>query len=53
MSGKKRKKTFGDVLSTLLMLVALGVFVFSAYTLYGFYQEYRKSSVEYDNLEND
>lgn len=35
------------------MLVALGVFVFSAYTLYGFYQEYRKSSVEYDNLEND
>ena len=53
MSGKKRKKTFGDVLSTLLMLVALCVFVFSAYTLYGFYQEYRKSSVEYDNLEND
>jgi len=53
MSGKKRKKTFGDVLSTLLMLVALGVFVFSAYTLYGFYQEYRKSSVEYDNMEND
>lgn len=53
MAGKKKKKTFGDVLTTLLMVVALGVFAFSGYTLYGFYQEYHKSSVEYDNLEND
>ncbi len=48
---EKRKKTFGDFLTTLLMLVALGVFVFAGYTLYGFYKEYKKSADEYDNLE--
>ncbi len=48
----KRKKTFGDFLTTLLMLVALGVFVFAGYTLYGFYKEYKKSADEYDNLED-
>jgi sortase B len=37
---------------TLLMLAALAVFVFSGYTLYGFYQEYHKGTVEYDNLES-
>ncbi len=52
MAGKeKRKKTFGDFLTTLLMVVALGVFVFAGYTLYGFYKEYKKSADEYDNLE--
>ncbi len=49
---KKRKKTFGDIMSTLLMLIALVVFIFSGYTLYGFYQEYHKGSAEYDNLES-
>lgn len=49
---QKRKKTFGDFLTTLLMLVALGVFIFSGYTLYGFYKEYKKGSDEYDNLES-
>lgn len=39
-------------MSTLLMLIALCVFLFSAYTLYGFYKEYKKSADEYDNLEN-
>ncbi len=49
---EKRKRTFGDFLTTLLMLVALGVFVFAGYTLYGFYKEYKKSADEYDNLED-
>lgn len=39
-------------MGTLLMLIALCVFVFSGYTLYGFYKEYKKGSDEYDNLEN-
>ena len=39
-------------MSTLLMLIALVVFIFSAYMLYGFYQEYHKGSAEYDNLES-
>lgn len=34
------------------MIVALGVFLYSGYTLYGFYKEYKKGSDEYDNLEN-
>lgn len=34
------------------MLIALCVFLFSAYTLYGYYKEYKKSADEYDNLEN-
>lgn len=49
---KKKKKTFGDVLTTILMVAALCVFVYSGYTLYGFYKEYKKGSDEYDNLEN-
>ena len=49
---KKRRTTFGDIMSTLLMLIALVVFIFSGYTLYGFYKEYHKGSNEYDNLES-
>ena len=49
---KKRRTTFGDLMSTLLMLIALVVFIFSGYTLYGFYKEYQKGSNEYDNLES-
>ena len=49
---KKRRTTFGDIMSTLLMLIALVAFIFSGYTLYGFYKEYQKGSNEYDNLES-
>lgn len=49
---KKRRTTFGDIMTTLLMLIALVVFIFSGYTLYGFYKEYQKGSNEYDNLES-
>lgn len=49
---KKKRTTFGDIMSTLLMLIALVVFIFSGYTLYGFYKEYQKGSNEYDNLES-
>lgn len=47
---KKKKKTFGDIMSMLLMLIALCVFLFSGYTLFGFYKEYKKGSDEYENL---
>lgn len=50
-NGGKRKRTFGDFLSMLLMLVALAVFCYSGYMLYTFYREYKKGSDEYDNLE--
>lgn len=54
MAGKrKRRKTFGDVLTTILMLAALGVFIFSGYTLYGFYKEYKAGTDEYNALNNN
>lgn len=34
------------------MVIALCVFLFSGYTLYGFYKEYKKGSDEYNNLES-
>lgn len=54
MSRRRRKRgpAFGDVLRFVLMLVALSVFLYSAWMLYGFYKEYKKSSDEYDNLES-
>ncbi len=50
--GKKRRHTFGDVIRFIVMMLALGVFLYSGWTLYGFYKEYKKSSDEYDNLES-
>lgn len=54
MAGRRKKKraAFGDIMRTLLMLIALVVFLFSAYTLYGYYREYKKGTDEYDNLES-
>lgn len=49
---KKKGITFGDVLRFLLMMAALAVFLYSGWTLYGFYKEYKKGSDEYDNLES-
>lgn len=49
---RKKRKTVGDVLRLTVMLAALAVFLYSGYTLYGFYKEYKKSSDEYDNLEH-
>lgn len=49
---KKKGITFGDVIRFVLMIIALAVFVYSGWTLYGFYREYRKGTVEYDNLES-
>lgn len=49
---KKKRMTFGDVMRTLLMMIALVVFLFSGYMLYGYYQEYKEGSNEYDNLES-
>lgn len=55
MAGRRKKKraTFGDIMRTLLMLIALVVFLFSGYTLYGYYKEYKKGTDEYDNLESN
>ena len=38
---KKKKRTAGDVIRTLIMIVALGVFCYSGYQLLSIYQEYK------------
>lgn len=52
MSRNAKKRSFGDVVRALLMVIALGVFCYSGYMLYTFYMEYKRGSDEYDNLES-
>lgn len=50
---KKKKRTVGDVIRTLILIVALGVFCYSGYQLFGIYTEYKKGDDEYDALEDE
>lgn len=47
----KKKKKLGDYLLTLVLIVALGVFLYAAYNLYHIYSEYKKGEDEYKALE--
>ncbi len=47
----KKKKTFVDHLLTLLLIVALGVFLFAGYRLFTIYQEYKVGTDEYKAIE--
>lgn len=47
----KRKKSASDYLLTLLLLLAVGIFVFAAAQLYSIFAEYKRGSDEYDKLE--
>lgn len=54
MAGKKRKRkkrTIGDLILTLVLLIAIGVFCFAAYNLYNIYTEYKKGTDEYNQIE--
>lgn len=46
----KKKRTFGDVLRSIILLAAIGVFLFSAYQLVNIYLEYKKGTDEYDKI---
>lgn len=46
---KKKKK--GDLLLTLALIVAIGVFCFAAYNLFHIYTEYKKGTDEYNQIE--
>ena len=45
---KKKKK--GDILLTLVLIIAICVFCFAAYNLYHIYTEYKKGSDEYNKI---
>ena len=53
MTGKKpkKKKSIGDILLTLVLLIAIGVFCFAAYNLFHIYTEYKKGTDEYNSIE--
>lgn len=45
-----KKKTAGDVVLTLVLLLAVGVFCYAAFNLYHIYTEYKKGSDEYNQI---
>ena len=47
---RKKKGGFGSFLTTLLLVIAIGVFGYSAYKLYGYWREYRAGENEYSDL---
>lgn len=46
----KKKKTVGDVLLILILLIAIGVFCYAAYNLFHIFTEYKKGTDEYNNI---
>lgn len=50
--GRRSKKKKGSILSTIILLVALAVFLVSGYQLYKIYSEYNRGSSEYDKVKD-
>lgn len=48
-----RRKRKGSVLSNVILVVAVAVFIFSAYKLISIYSEYHKGDKEYDSIVED
>ena len=51
MAKKKRKKTIGDYLLSILLVIAIAVFLFAGYKLFTIYREYKVGTDEYQQLE--
>ncbi len=47
---KKRKRTAGDFIRGVILIVALAVFLFSGYQLYLIYSEYKEGTDDYDRI---
>ena len=52
MGQNRRNSAAGVFFTTVLLVVAIGVFAFAAWKLVGFYLDYKKGSDEYNNLNN-
>lgn len=50
--GRRKKKSQGNLLSNIILVIAIGVFCFAAYNLWEIFSEYRKGSSEYESLQN-
>jgi sortase B len=51
-SQKKKKTTFGDVLSVIILIVAIAVMAVAGFKLYKILMEYKAGSDEYANISN-
>lgn len=47
---KKKGSVIGSFFSTLLLVIAVGVFCYAAFTLYGYYKDYKAGTDEYGSL---
>ncbi len=50
--GRRKKKTKGQILSNIVLVIAIGVFLFSGYKLYEIFSEYNKGETEYENIQD-
>jgi sortase B len=48
---ENKKKKAGDILLTLVLILAIAVFCYAAYNLYNIYTEYKKGTDEYNRIE--
>ena len=49
---KRKKKGAGDIVRNVLLIVCIGIFLFSAFHLFRIYMEYKKGSDEYDSIKD-
>lgn len=49
--GRRKKKTKGQIVSNIVLVIAIGVFLFSGYKLYEIFSEYNKGETEYDSIQ--
>lgn len=49
-SKRNQKKTIGDIIRSIILAVAVGVFLYSGLQLYHIYSEYKKGADEYDQV---
>lgn len=47
---QKKKSKAGDIVLTLVLIAAIGVFCYAAYNLYHIYTEYKKGTDEYNHI---
>ena len=48
---QKKKSKATDVLLTLVLILAIGIFCYAAYNLYHIYTEYKKGTDEYNKIQ--
>lgn len=53
MTEEKKKRSFKSIILDFILVIAIGVFVFSGYKLYTIFSEYKESESEYEDIVKD